>query len=603
MTGFLRYARSHTSRRGAGWSARAAGPRTRRGASSARNVRPGSRWPVRHVARPTARPRSSAANARPRSSPERRRRPRRRGAPKAPVPLRSRRRAAPRLGPLRRPRRVHAARRRPRRGGDPRAPRPATSSSPRDVIGRYGGTVEKFIGDAVMAVWGAPVAHEDDAERAVRAGLELVDAVRTLGPGDRGPGRGPDRRGGGDHRRHRPGDGRRRPRQHRRRLQSVAPPGAVLVGEATQRAAAGRSPSSRPGSRSLKGKAAPVPAWRALRVVAERGGRSRAETLEAPFVGRDDELRLLKDLFHATARERRPRLVSVTGPAGIGKTRLAWEFLKYIDGLVEPIWWHDGRSPAYGDGITFWALGEMVRGTGRPRRDRRRADDARADRRDPRGHVPDEDERRWIEPALLALLGIEPAPAGPEQLFGAWRTFFERIAADGPGGHGLRGPPAGPTAGLLDFIDHLLEWSTGVPIYVVTLARPELLERRPGLGRGQAQLHGLHLEPLSEPAMRELLAGLVPGPPGGGGPPIVERADGVPLYAVETVRMLLADGRLVRERRRLPAGRRPRRPRRPRDAHRARRLAARCPRGGRPGPRPRRRGPRPELHARRPSPR
>ena len=115
------------------------------------------------------------------------------------------------------------------------------------------------------------------------------------------------------------------------------------------------------GEQLLKGKDAPVPAWRALRVVAEVGGRNRAGALEAPFVGRDDELRLLKDLFHATARERRVRLVSVIGPAGIGKSRLAWEFLKYIDGLVDAVWWHQGRSPAYGHGITFWALGEMVR--------------------------------------------------------------------------------------------------------------------------------------------------------------------------------------------------------------------------------------------------
>ena len=103
-------------------------------------------------------------------------------------------------------------------------------------------------------------------------------------------------------------------------------------------------------------------AWRALRVVAQRGGRGKREGLEAPFVGRDDEMRLLKELFHATTREHRPRLVSVIGPGGIGKSRLAWEFLKYLDGLQETVLWHDGRSPAYGEGITFWALGEMVRG-------------------------------------------------------------------------------------------------------------------------------------------------------------------------------------------------------------------------------------------------
>ena len=137
------------------------------------------------------------------------------------------------------------------------------------------------------------------------------------------------------------------------------------------------------GEQVLKGKAAPVPAWLAVRVVAERGGRGRSDTLEAPFVGRDEELRLLKDLFNATGRERRARLVSVTGQGGIGKSRLAWEFLKYIDGLLEDVYWHEGRSPAYGDGITFWALGEMVR----RRADLREGDDEATSRQSDHGHA------------------------------------------------------------------------------------------------------------------------------------------------------------------------------------------------------------------------
>jgi len=202
------------------------------------------------------------------------------------------------------------------------------------VIALYGGTVEKFIGDAVMAVWGAPTAREDDAERAVRAGLDLVDAVRSLGPsiqarvgvltGEAAVTLGATNQGmvAGDL------------VNTASRLQSVAAPGTVLVGEATQRAASKSIAFEPAGDQALKGKAAPVPAWRALRVVSERGGRNRSETLEAPFVGRDDELRQLKDQFHATGRDGRARLVSVIGPAGIGKTRLAWEFLKYVDGLV-----------------------------------------------------------------------------------------------------------------------------------------------------------------------------------------------------------------------------------------------------------------------------
>ncbi len=415
----------------------------------------------------------------------------------------------------------------------------------RDVIVRYGGSVEKFIGDAVMAMWGAPTAHEDDAERAVRAGLDLVAAVKTLGPtiqaragvltGEAAVTVGAVGQGmvAGDL------------VNTASRLQSVAPAGAVLVGEATQRAAARAIAFEPAGDALLKGKTAPVPAWRATRVVAERGGRNRAETLEAPFVGRDDELRLLKDLSHATVREGRARLVSVIGPAGIGKTRLAWEFLKYLDGLVEAVWYHDGRSPAYGEGISFWALGEMVR---------RRAgllegDDEATTRRKIATllaeHVPDEEERRWIELALLTLLGVGSG-VGSDQLFGAWRTFFERLAASAPVVLVFEDFHFADS-GLLDFVDHLMEWSRNVPIYVVTLARPELLEKRPDWGAGKRNFTSLYLEPLPESAMRELLAGLVPGLPAPAIRAIVARADGVPLYAVETVRMLVAQGRLRTE--------------------------------------------------------
>ena len=413
-----------------------------------------------------------------------------------------------------------------------------------EVIARHGGTVEKFIGDAVMAVWGAPVAHEDDAERAVRAGLELVDVVRSLGPamaarvgvltGEAAVTIGAVGQGmiAGDL------------VNTASRLQSVAPPGTVLVGEATARAASAAIVFEPAGEQTLKGKTAPVPAWRALRVVAERGGRNRAETLEAPFVGRADELRLLKDLFHATIRERRPRHVSVTGQAGIGKTRLAWEFLKYANGLADEAFWHEGRCPAYGEGITFWALGEMVRA----RAGLLETDDEATTRakiaETVATHVPDPDERRWIEPALLALLGIGTIAAGPEQLFGAWRTFFERLAAVAPVVMVFEDLQHADS-GMLDFIDHVLEWSRGVPIYVLTLARPELLERRPGWGAARRSFASLHLEPLPESAMRELLGGLVPGLPEPVLAAIVERADGVPLYAVETIRMLLDDGVLL----------------------------------------------------------
>jgi class 3 adenylate cyclase/tetratricopeptide (TPR) repeat protein len=412
-----------------------------------------------------------------------------------------------------------------------------------DVIARYGGIVEKFIGDAVMAVWGAPTAQEDDAERAVRAGLDLVDAVRALGPGIQA------RAGvltgeaavtiGATNQGMVTGD----LVNTAARLQSVAPPGAVLVGEATQRAAAGAIVFEEAGEQNLKGKTLPVPAWRALRVVAQRRGRGRSDSLEAPFVGRDEEMRLLKDLFHATNREGRPRLVSVIGPAGVGKSRLAWEFLKYIDGLVETIFWHDGRSPAYGDGITFWALGEMVRS----RAGLAESDDEPTTRAHVASilaaHVPDEAERAWIERAMLALLGFESG-VDPQQLFAAWRTFFERLATTSPVVMVFEDLHFAD-AGTLDFIDHVLEWTRTAPITIITLARPELLERRPTWGAGQRSFTSIHLDPLPEAAIRKLLAGLVPGLPGPATDAIVARADGIPLYAVETVRMLVSQGRLV----------------------------------------------------------
>ncbi len=414
----------------------------------------------------------------------------------------------------------------------------------RTVIERHGGTVEKFIGDAVMAVWGTPIAREDDAERAVRAALELLPAVRGVddrlqaraavlsGEAAVGVGAGDQGMVAGDL------------VNTAARLQSVAQSGTVLVGESTMRAASAAIAFEQVGEQALKGKASPVPAWRALRVVADRGGRTRSDSLEPPFVGRDAELTLLKDLLHATSREGRARLVAVTGPAGIGKSRLAWELEKYVDGLVEDVYWHRGRSPSYGEGIAFWALGEMVRRrAGLAESDdepttRQRIGQAVAD------YVPDEADRRWVEPALLALLGVEPAPAGGrDMLFAAWRIFFERIAGNGTTIL-LFEDLQFADSGLLDFIDHLLEWSKNSPIMVLALARPELLERRPEFGSATRHFHSLPLEPLSDEHMRELLGGLVPDLDPRAAASIIGRADGIPLYAVETIRMLVADGRL-----------------------------------------------------------
>ena len=421
----------------------------------------------------------------------------------------------------------------------------------REVIDRYGGTVEKFIGDAVMAVWGAPIAREDDAERAVRAALDLVDVVRTLGRNEVGE-----------------------PVQARAsvltgeaavtigavgqgivagdlvntasRLQAAAPPGCVLVGEATYQATAEGIAYESAGEHQVKGRTAPVAAWRALRIVGKIGGVGRSEGLESPFVGRDEQLRLLKDFLHSTERDGRLRSVSVTGQAGTGKSRLTWEFQKYIDGLVGDVYWHQGRSPAYGEGITFWALGEMVR---------KRADLAESDDHDTTRrkiaqaldqYVADETERRWIEPKLLGLLGIEELRAVErEELFTAWRTFFERVSEHGTTVLVFE-DIHWADQGLLDFIDHLAEWSTSHRILILTLARPEFLDRHRDWGAGRRNFVAMSLDPLSDPAMDDLLSGLVPGLPESARQAILVRAEGIPLYAVETVRKLLLDGRLER---------------------------------------------------------
>jgi class 3 adenylate cyclase/tetratricopeptide (TPR) repeat protein len=420
----------------------------------------------------------------------------------------------------------------------------------RTLITRYGGTVEKFIGDAVMAVWGAPVAMEDDAERAVRAAIDLAGAVEALGAeigtdglrarvgvltGEAAVTIGAQAEGmvAGDL------------VNTASRIQSVAEPGTVLVGESTKRATEAAVVYESAGIRELKGKAESVQVWRAVRVIGGIGGAQRTTGLEAPFVGRDRELRVVKELFHASAGESKAHLVSVMAVAGTGKSRLSWEFFKYIDGLAENVRWHRGRCLPYGEGVTFWALAEMVR----TRAQIAEGEDTASQREKLHAAVEesiaDPEERRFIEPRLAHLLGLEEhAQWERENLFSAWRLFYERLAEEMPTVLVFEDMEWADAA-LLDFIEYLVDWSRNHPLFVVVLARPELTERRPTWGAGKRNSSSLYLEPLATDEMNTLLSGLVPGLPGELRARIRERAEGMPLYAVETVRMLLDRGLVV----------------------------------------------------------
>src|SRR5579863_7980938 len=236
----------------------------------------------------------------------------------------------------------------------------------RRLIELYGGTVEKFIGDAVMAVWGTPTATEDDAERAVRAALDLVAAVSALGDEVAAPelrARAGVLTGEAAVNLAAVGEGMVAGDlvNTAARVQSAAAPGTVLVGDATRRATAAAIAYEPAGEHELKGKAEPLSLFRALRVTAVRGGARTSSELEPPFVGRARELRLVKEHFHGSAEERKAHLVSVVGVAGIGKSPIGRGLQKYLDGPVDEVLWHRGRCLAYGDGVAYWALAEMIR--------------------------------------------------------------------------------------------------------------------------------------------------------------------------------------------------------------------------------------------------
>ena len=415
----------------------------------------------------------------------------------------------------------------------------------RTLIERYGGTVEKFIGDAVMAVWGTPVAREDDPERAVRAALALTAMVTALGEevgmpelrvragvltGSASVEIGAEAEGMvlGD------------TVNTASRLQSIAAPGTVLVDDVTRRASEAAIAYEDAGSHNVKGREGPVHAWTALRVVAGAGGARRSAGLEAPFVGRERELRAIIDAGERSAHERRAQHVTIVGEAGSGKSRLLWEFFKYLDGIEETRWWHQGRCLAYGEGVGYWALAEMIRARAGITEEESPASARAKLTATVEKYVPEERDRRLIEPRLAHLLRLEDRPdADRADLFSGWRLFLERMAATDPVILAFE-DLQWADSGLLDFIDYLLEWAPDSPIFVLTFARTELLARR-------AAWQPVMLEPLEDRSVAAILDGLAPGLPEDVVGDITRRAEGIPLYAVETIRMLMDRGLLVQE--------------------------------------------------------
>ncbi|MEO5575011.1 MAG: AAA family ATPase [Gaiellaceae bacterium] len=417
----------------------------------------------------------------------------------------------------------------------------------RAELERFGGTVEKFIGDAVMAVFGAPVAHEDDPERAVRAALAIRDwvleeqelqvriavhtgeALVSLGA--------------------RPAEGEGMVAgdvvNTAARLQSAAPVNGILVGEqtyrATERAIEYRAAESVLG----KGKSEPIPVWEAVQAHS-RFGVDLAIVSGAPLVGRAQEVEILVAALARAREERAPQLVTLVGVPGIGKSRLLAELFGAIEQGTVLTTWRQGRSLSYGEGVSYWALGEMVKAqagileTDTPEAAGTKLADAVA------RLLPDEAEARWVESHLRPLAGMAADDLSGDrrgEAFAAWRRFFEALAEERPLVLVFEDMHWADD-GLLDFVDHLVDWLTDVPVLIVASARPELSARRPAWGGGKANATTVSLSPLSDDETARLVHSLLEQSvlPVEVQSALLERAGGNPLYAEEFVRMVADRG-------------------------------------------------------------
>jgi class 3 adenylate cyclase/tetratricopeptide (TPR) repeat protein len=418
----------------------------------------------------------------------------------------------------------------------------------RERLEAFGGTVEKFIGDAVVGLFGAPIAHEDDPERAVRAALAIRDAVGELNEGDSeldlhvriGVNTGEALVALGA----RPIEGEGMASgdvvNTAARLQAAAPIDGILVGELTYRSTAGVIEYRETDPVTAKGKAEPVAAWEPLQARA-RLGVDVVRQARTALVGRERELEVLAGALARAREERSPQLVTLVGEPGIGKSRLVAELLQIVERDPDLIFWRQGRSLPYGEGVSFWALGEMVKGqAGILETDR--DEDAEAKLHAAVGQLfTDEEDAAWVERHLRPLVGLAGEQLRDDrqaEAFAAWRRFLEALAERSPTVLVFEDLHWADD-GLLDFIDHLVEWAGGVPLLVICTARPELLARRAGWGGGKPNAVTLSLSPLSGEETARLLSHLLERAvlPAEVHSALLSRAGGNPLYAEEFARM------------------------------------------------------------------